>query len=237
MQGIREAGFTYCTPIQAQTLPLALSGRDVAGQAQTGTGKTAAFLLPLLQHLLERPQRCTRALILTPTRELAQQIDVVFRGLAAGTGMRSALVVGGVAASPQERALRAGFEVVVATPGRLLDHLRNGHARLTGLRTLVLDEADQMFDMGQHLEHGKPVMERRQRTRPKVGHQFMCGARRLRGGGQDLGTAFLMMLACVGDPATMIGERIAMRRNDEVQFERLYFRERIQILAQRVTVR
>ena len=124
------------------------AGRDLVGTAQTGTGKTAAFLLPVMHQLLERPRGSTGALVLTPTRELAHQIEAVFRGLAAGTPLRSALVVGGVPSFPQAQALRAGVDVVVATPGRLLDHLGNGVGNMAKLRTLILDEADQMFDMG-----------------------------------------------------------------------------------------
>jgi ATP-dependent RNA helicase RhlE len=141
-------GYVHPTPVQTQAIPAIRAGRDVVATAQTGTGKTAAFLLPVLHQLLEGSRGATRALVLTPTRELAQQIETVMRGLAAGTGLRSALVIGGAPAMPQERALRAGFEVVVATPGRLLDHLRKQPERFAGLRTLILDEADQMFDMG-----------------------------------------------------------------------------------------
>src|SRR5262245_30058578 len=148
LRNVRTLNYVSPTPIQSQAIPAVQSGRDLIATAQTGTGKTAAFLLPVLQHLLERPQRCTRALVLTPTRELAQQIDAVFRGLASGTPLRCALVVGGAPQQPQERALHAGVDVVVATPGRLLALLREGHGELSGLRPLVLDEADQMFDMG-----------------------------------------------------------------------------------------
>jgi len=148
VRNVLKLGYENPTPIQTRAIPVIRAGRDVVGIAQTGTGKTAAFLLPVLQKLLERPRGTTGALVLTPTRELAGQIDLVFRGLASGTPLRSALVVGGAPPFPQERALRAGVDVVVATPGRLLDHLTRGAARLSGLQTLVLDEADQMFDMG-----------------------------------------------------------------------------------------
>ncbi|MFO0844323.1 MAG: DEAD/DEAH box helicase [Gemmataceae bacterium] len=147
LRNIQTLGYVAPTPIQDQAILPIRSGRDLVATAQTGTGKTAAFLLPVLHQLLERPRGATGALVLTPTRELAQQIDGCFRGLAAGTPLRSALVIGGVAEFPQERALRSGVDVVVATPGRLLQHLRNRHA-LPQLRTLVLDEADQMFDLG-----------------------------------------------------------------------------------------
>jgi ATP-dependent RNA helicase RhlE len=136
------------TPVQAQAIPAVQAGRDLVATAQTGTGKTAAFLLPILQQLLAQPRGSTGALVLTPTRELAQQIDVVSRSLAVGTPIRSALVIGGAPQPPQERALRAGVDLVVATPGRLLALLRDSQLRLPSLRTLVLDEADMMFDMG-----------------------------------------------------------------------------------------
>jgi ATP-dependent RNA helicase RhlE len=148
VKNVLKLGYSSPTPIQSQAIPVVQSGRDLVATAQTGSGKTAAFLLPILHQLLERPLRSTGALILTPTRELASQIDEVFRGLAAGTPLRCALVVGGVPADPQTRSLRGGVEVVVATPGRLLDHLKKGTANLSNLHTLVLDEADQMFDMG-----------------------------------------------------------------------------------------
>jgi ATP-dependent RNA helicase RhlE len=148
VRNLHNLNYLTPTPVQAQAIPAAQSGRDLVATAQTGTGKTAAFLLPVLQQVLARPRGATGALVLTPTRELAQQIDAVCRGLAAGTPVRSALVVGGTPQQPQERALRAGTEVVVATPGRLLALLRDARLRLPGLRTLVLDEADQMFDLG-----------------------------------------------------------------------------------------
>jgi ATP-dependent RNA helicase RhlE len=141
-------GYLNPTPIQAQAIPAVLSGRDLVATAQTGTGKTAAFLLPVMHSLLGRPRGSTGALVLTPTRELAEQIELVFRGLAVGTPLRSALVMGGVPGFPQERALRGGVDLVVATPGRLLDHLGRGFWKTNGLTTLILDEADQMFDLG-----------------------------------------------------------------------------------------
>ncbi len=148
VRNVLALGYVTPTPIQAQAIPAVQAGRDLVATAQTGTGKTAAFLLPVLQALLERPRGTTGALVLTPTRELAHQIEAVCRGLAAGTGLRSALVVGGAPAYPQQQALRAGVELVIATPGRLLDLLNSGHGKMAGLTTLVLDEADQMFDFG-----------------------------------------------------------------------------------------
>ena len=126
-------GYVTPTPIQAQAIPAVRAGRDLIATARTGTGKTAAFLLPLLHQVLDWPRGATGVLVLAPTRELAQQVEAVARALAAGTSLRTALVVGGVSQSPQERALRAGADLVVATPGRLLALLAAGHA-LVGLR-------------------------------------------------------------------------------------------------------
>lgn len=148
VRNVLKLGYVNPTPIQTQAIPIVQTGRDLVGTAQTGTGKTAAFLLPVIQRLMERPRGSTGALVLTPTRELANQIEQCFRGLAAGTGLRSTLIIGGVAPFPQERALRSGVDLVVATPGRLLDHINRGAANMSRLVTLVLDEADQMFDMG-----------------------------------------------------------------------------------------
>src|SRR5262245_46910301 len=145
LNNVRALGYVTPTPIQDQAIPAIGTGRDLVATAQTGTGKTAAFLLPVLRRLLERPRGRAGALVLTPTRELAQQIDGCFRGLAAGTGLRSALVIGGAPEFPQVRALRAGAELVVATPGRLLALLRDKRCALPGLGVLILDEADQMF--------------------------------------------------------------------------------------------
>src|SRR5262245_20787025 len=148
MRGVRAAGYAVPTPIQAAAIPPALAGHDLIGTAQTGTGKTAAFVLPLLQRLLEGPRGRARALIVTPTRELAEQINDTIRALGRHTGLRSATIYGGVPMPPQERALRDGVEILVACPGRLLDHINRGTARLDKLEALVLDEADRMFDMG-----------------------------------------------------------------------------------------
>jgi ATP-dependent RNA helicase RhlE len=148
LRNVQALGYTDPTPIQAQAIPAIQGGRDVVGIAQTGTGKTAAFLLPVMEQLLAQRQRAAGALVLTPTRELATQIQSVFAGLAKATHLRSTVIIGGVAPSPQLRALREGVDLVVATPGRLLAHLRDSGASLSGVRTLILDEADQMFDMG-----------------------------------------------------------------------------------------
>jgi ATP-dependent RNA helicase RhlE len=147
-RAVRDLGYADPTPVQAGAIPPALAGRDVLATAQTGTGKTAAFLLPLLHRLLAAPRGSTRVLVLSPTRELAEQIEASARDLARHTAVRSALVVGGYAIGPQEKALRAGPDVVVATPGRLLDLLQRGTARLDRVTALVLDEADRMLDMG-----------------------------------------------------------------------------------------
>jgi ATP-dependent RNA helicase RhlE len=148
LQAIREMRYTEPTPIQAEAIPAILKGRDLLATAQTGTGKTAAFLLPILHQLLSLPHGTTQALIIAPTRELAQQIDDVCLGLAYHTPLRVGLLVGGAPMGPQEKALRAGVEIVIATPGRLLDHMRLNQSRFDHLHTLVLDEADRMLDMG-----------------------------------------------------------------------------------------
>src|SRR5205807_5621942 len=148
VQATRDMRYEQPTPVQAEAIPVVLAGRDLIATAQTGTGKTAAFLLPILQKLLAEPRNTTRALVVTPTRELAQQIDDVMLGLAYHTPLRSGVLVGGVAMGPQEKALKAGVELLIATPGRLLDHMRQGQARFDHIHTLVLDEADRMLDMG-----------------------------------------------------------------------------------------
>ncbi|MBI4730825.1 MAG: DEAD/DEAH box helicase [Chloroflexi bacterium] len=148
MAGINRLGYTTPTPIQVQTIPAALAGEDIIGTAQTGTGKTAAFVLPILNRLLTGPRNHARVLIVTPTRELAEQIHEAVRDLATGTNIRSATIYGGVGAAPQVKALRLGTEILVACPGRLLDHISQGNARLEGIEVLVLDEADRMLDMG-----------------------------------------------------------------------------------------
>jgi ATP-dependent RNA helicase RhlE len=148
LRGVRELGFTRPTPIQEQAIPPAMQGRDVLACAATGSGKTAAFGLPILHRLMGKPRRTTRALILTPTRELCAQIDAHVQELAVHTPVTSAAVFGGVGMGPQEHAFRSGADVIVATPGRLLDHFRHPYAALKGLEVLVLDEADRMLDMG-----------------------------------------------------------------------------------------
>jgi len=148
MNGIRHAGYEKPTPIQVSAIPLAISGSDLIGTAQTGTGKTAAFVLPILHKLLKGPRNRTRALIITPTRELAEQIHQTIFDLGKGTNLRSVAIYGGVGTQPQINALRRGVEIVVACPGRLLDHMQNHHARLDAIEILVLDEADRMLDMG-----------------------------------------------------------------------------------------
>ena len=148
MQGIKVAGYEIATPIQEAAIPAALRDRDIIGTAQTGTGKTAAFVLPILNKLLDGPRGMPRALIVTPTRELAEQINQVIRALAVGTRLRSATIYGGVTASRQIKALKDGTEILVACPGRLLDLIQQRHAKLERIEILVLDEADRMFDMG-----------------------------------------------------------------------------------------
>ena len=148
VRATQDLAYKEPTPVQAGAIPPGLAGRDVIATAQTGTGKTAAFLLPVLHRLIDLPRGVTRALVLSPTRELAEQIDAMCRDLAKHTKVQSTLIVGGRPMGPQERALRAGVDIVVATPGRLIDHLNRGTARFDKVTTLVLDEADSMFDMG-----------------------------------------------------------------------------------------
>jgi ATP-dependent RNA helicase RhlE len=148
VRAMRELGFTRPTPVQQEAIPPAMAGRDVLACAMTGSGKTAAFLLPIMQRLLAKRRGTTRALVLTPTRELAAQIDQHLAELAVHTPLTGAAVFGGVGMGPQEHAFRSGVDLIVATPGRLLDHFRNPYARLAGLEVLVLDEADRMLDMG-----------------------------------------------------------------------------------------
>ena len=148
LAGIKQAGFKEPTPIQIQAIPPAIEGRDLIGTAQTGTGKTAAFVLPILQKLINAPRNNTKALIVTPTRELAEQIHQSIRELKGKINLRSFTVYGGVGANPQIKGLREGVEIVVACPGRLLDLINQGHADLSQLEILVLDEADRMLDMG-----------------------------------------------------------------------------------------
>ncbi len=154
LQGIRDAGFEYCTPIQAATLPRVLQGHDVAGQAQTGTGKTAAFLVGTLQHLLNHPASETRkptqprAIMLAPTRELAIQIHKDAKVLAAHTDFRLGLVFGGTAYEQQRKQLQAGVDILIGTPGRLIDYFKQGIFDLHAIQVVVLDEADRMFDLG-----------------------------------------------------------------------------------------
>jgi ATP-dependent RNA helicase RhlB len=153
-QGIRDAGFVNCTPIQAQTLPIALAGRDVAGQAQTGTGKTAAFLIALYQTLLEHPPAShrnptsIRALVVAPTRELAVQIHHDAEILGKHIGFRQAVVFGGVDYDKQRRQVAEGVDVLIGTPGRLIDYMKQRVFDMRHAQVLVLDEADRMFDLG-----------------------------------------------------------------------------------------
>ncbi|MGH7952366.1 MAG: DEAD/DEAH box helicase [Limisphaerales bacterium] len=147
MDGVKAAGYIEPTPIQLRAIPLVLAGRDVIGSAQTGTGKTAAFALPILSKLAQHTHG-PRALVLEPTRELAAQVETSFRDYARFTNLRITVVFGGVGYGRQNDALRGGTDIIVATPGRLLDHLEQGTVRLDKIEFLVLDEADRMLDMG-----------------------------------------------------------------------------------------
>ena len=151
LRGVKDLGFQRPTPIQADAIPPALAGRDLLACAQTGSGKTAAFLLPILNGLMQKPRTrpgTTRALIITPTRELAAQIVEDLKDLTVHTPISGFAVYGGVGMGPQEHAFRSGVDMIVGTPGRLLDHFRQPYAKLGGLEYLVLDEADRMLDMG-----------------------------------------------------------------------------------------
>ena len=147
-RGLKDLSYTRPTPIQSDAIPPALEGRDLLATAMTGTGKTAAFLLPILHKLLDMPRGTTRALVLAPTRELAAQVLADIGDLAVHTPISAAAVFGGVGMGPQEHAFRRGVDIIVGTPGRLLDHFRQPYAKMAGLKFLVLDEADRMLDMG-----------------------------------------------------------------------------------------
>jgi ATP-dependent RNA helicase RhlE len=148
MTGVRELGYTDPTPIQEQAIPPVMLGRDVIGLAQTGTGKTAAFVLPVLHRLMTGRRGIVRALVVSPTRELAEQTHTAFADLGKFTGLHSAAIYGGVGASQQNRILQSGVDIIVACPGRLVDFLWQGTIDLSKLEILVIDEADRMFDMG-----------------------------------------------------------------------------------------
>ena len=153
-QGIEDTGFSYCTPIQAETLPVALAGRDVSGQAQTGTGKTAAFLIAMFSQLLRNPAasedhpRPLRAIILAPTRELALQIHRDAEKIGAHTGLKLGLAYGGTGYESQRRTLEEGVDILIGTPGRIIDYFKQGVFKLDRIQVMVLDEADRMFDLG-----------------------------------------------------------------------------------------
>ena len=148
LRAVKDEGYSEPTPIQEQAIPMGLAGKDIVGSAQTGTGKTAAFLLPILQRLMNGPLGTLRAMILTPTRELAEQILIAAQAYGRHTGVKAVAVYGGVGMAPQTRALTQGVDIVAATPGRLLDHMGRGHVDSSKLEVLVLDEADRMLDMG-----------------------------------------------------------------------------------------
>jgi ATP-dependent RNA helicase RhlE len=148
LKAVQELGFTHPTPIQVKAIPPVLEGRDMIGCAQTGTGKTAAFLLPVMHRLMAGTKGGTRVLVLEPTRELAAQVEEDFRDLGKHSHLKCATVYGGVGFGNQTTALRQGFDIIVATPGRLLDHMERGNAKFDRLTVLVLDEADRMMDMG-----------------------------------------------------------------------------------------
>ncbi|TAJ19393.1 MAG: DEAD/DEAH box helicase [Rugosibacter sp.] len=178
LRAIGEQGYTTPTPIQTQAIPFILAGRDLEAMAQTGTGKTAAFVLPLLQRLTYAPQTANtplqrvthtapRALVLVPTRELAAQVEESVRAYGKHTGIRSLAVFGGVSINPQIQTMRRGVDVLVATPGRLLDHISQRTVDLSKVTTLILDEADRMFDMG-FIRDIRKIIERLPRERQNL---------------------------------------------------------------------
>jgi ATP-dependent RNA helicase RhlE len=172
LKNVQAMDFEEPTPIQAATIAPALDGRDILGSAETGTGKTAAFLLPLLQKLINTPKtREPRALVLVPTRELALQVAEQAQQLSHNTGLRVATVYGGVGYAPQEQALRKGVDLVIATPGRLIDHLDKRNVNFMALQVLVLDEADRMLDIG-----FLPDIRRIMRQLPKERQTFLFSA-------------------------------------------------------------
>ncbi len=162
LEGVRAAGYTDPTPIQLRAIPLVMSGRDLIGSAQTGTGKTAAFALPILSRLAQHG--ALRALVLEPTRELAAQVETAIHDYARFTNLRTAVVFGGTGYGRQDQALRQGVDILVATPGRLLDQIQRGMVKLNQIEILVLDEADRMLDMG-FLPDVRRIVEHCPRTR------------------------------------------------------------------------
>ena len=158
LEGVKAMGWTDPSPIQLRAIPLLLEGKDVIGSAQTGTGKTGAFSLPILSQL-PKPDGTSRVLILEPTRELASQVETAIRDYARFTDHQVAVIYGGVGYGKQVEALKNGVDIVVATPGRLLDHMQQGYAKLKGITHVVLDEADRMLDMG-FLPDVKRILEK-----------------------------------------------------------------------------
>ncbi|MFW5926585.1 MAG: DEAD/DEAH box helicase [Wenzhouxiangella sp.] len=173
LRAVREQGYTQATPVQCKAIPVVLAGQDVMASAQTGTGKTAAFTLPLLQRLCEQPgrKRRLRALILAPTRELAAQVHENLRAYGRHLDIHSLEVFGGVNINPQITRLKRGVDVLIATPGRLIDHMQRGTVDLSSIETLILDEADRMLDMG-----FRPAIERIVKTLPKKRQTLLFSA-------------------------------------------------------------
>ncbi len=177
MQGVEEAGFSLCTPIQAQTIPIAIKGQDVAGQAQTGTGKTAAFLLACFQYLLDNPaderrkNTQPRAIMLAPTRELAIQIHKDAEVLGKHTGFKLGLVFGGTGYDSQRKQLEEGVDILIGTPGRLIDYFKQNIFNLNAIQVMVLDEADRMFDLG-FIKDIRYLMRRMPKPEQRLGMLF-----------------------------------------------------------------
>jgi ATP-dependent RNA helicase RhlE len=163
LEGVKAMGYVEPTPIQLRAIPLVLAGQDLIGSAQTGTGKTAAFALPILSRLGQHSPQ-TRVLVLEPTRELAAQVETAIHDFARFTNLRTVVMFGGVGYGKQKDALKNGVDIIVATPGRLLDHLQQGTCRLDHVQFLVLDEADRMLDMG-FLPDVRRILDRCPRNR------------------------------------------------------------------------
>jgi ATP-dependent RNA helicase RhlE len=222
-RAVGDLGFEKPTPIQAEAIPAALAGRDVLASASTGSGKTAAFLLPILQRLLAVPRGTTRALVLTPTRELAAQIAEDAHDLARHTRLTFAAVYGGVAMGPQQRAFRTGADLIVATPGRLLDHMRSRTAKFAGLEVLVLDEADRMLDMG-FLPDVKRILAELPRRRQTLFFSATMPAPIAALAGEMLHDPATIQLARKGAPAAGIAQAVypvAQERKAELLAELL----------------
>jgi ATP-dependent RNA helicase RhlE len=206
--GVAEAGYVTPTPIQTQSIPAVMQGRDVMGLAQTGTGKTAAFALPILHRLMHGGHGAVRALVIAPTRELAEQIHQSIETLGKQTRLRSVTIYGGVGINPQIQKLKKGVEIVVACPGRLLDHIGQGTIDLSRLEVLVLDEADQMFDMG-FFPAIRQILKKLPRERQTLLFRPPCPMR---------SAAWRTMCSAIRSPSRSATRRAGHRRHASTRF-------------------